>query len=208
MASGGSHAIALSDKVYCTYLFNVASSGTGGSGGGEGGGQTFNGTYLKDFSASPELGEGEQLVQVVGNGGFSVPSTVIENGNLVAYSNYWRYQSGFLVQKTSLNLEANTTYQIKLTGSVENTESGSAPGVGIVFGRNDGYSGQYVYDLQNNFIGSDLQPQHWVNGVAEFRVTTDSTITDNANFQLFKFVMAWVYGTGKLSISKIEITKV
>jgi predicted nucleic acid-binding Zn-ribbon protein len=77
MASGGSHAIALSDKVYCTYLFNVASSGTDGSGGGGGGSGENTSTFSWNTSGKTggggvTLGSDGQIVKSSGGASYNV----------------------------------------------------------------------------------------------------------------------------------------
>jgi hypothetical protein len=58
MAVGGSHAVALSDKIYCTYLHSGASEGEGGGGSGGGGSTpsiTWNSSSNYDFASDGSI---------------------------------------------------------------------------------------------------------------------------------------------------------
>jgi predicted nucleic acid-binding Zn-ribbon protein len=112
MAVGGSHAVALSDKIYCTYLHSGASEGEGG--GGSGGGEVISPMIWHNASAPQQIAGSNGSLEVTVNSsyslsnetGFSGPFEVTYTFNgffplgnsSIGYGNYqgdsWKYGFG------------------------------------------------------------------------------------------------------------------
>jgi hypothetical protein len=147
MASGGSHAIALSDKVYCTYLHagSVPDEGGGGSGGGSQtfttwnpkaghtlnseGGVEFVGPYQDWVTSSLEMSGDFEFTYELNSAPFEPHSAPYSNCQIGLSPKSWK-DSGYPFPKFGISPQGGGAYGPKKwnyasNGSVTLTEIGS-----------------------------------------------------------------------------------